>query len=126
VLGRGPRRHAEAVIGEHLTGAGDMAHNPVEDAPSASIAFHAELEEMAHKTPAPRDAKSERVADAGVLDPRPFGDQRVVRAVVVGAEAGSTGGAGLPLNNGRPAAGSSASAAVRRMLGRPACSPASG
>jgi hypothetical protein len=70
VLGSGPSRHAEAVIGEHLAGAGDMAHHTVKDPPAMPVVVHAELEKMAQKTPALRDAKGERVADAGIAGRR--------------------------------------------------------
>jgi len=66
-----------------------MAHDTVEDAPSEPVVIHAELEEMAQKTPALRDTKSERVVDAGIVGPRPLGDQRVRRAVAVGGLLGT-------------------------------------
>ena len=37
VLGRGAAGHAEAVIGEHLAGAGDMAEHAVEHAPPGAV-----------------------------------------------------------------------------------------
>jgi len=52
VLGCGAPRHAEAVVGEHLAGAGDVAHDTIEDAQSAPVVVHAELEKMAQKSPA--------------------------------------------------------------------------
>src|SRR5208282_4473765 len=85
VLRRGASRHAEAVVGEHLAGAGDVAHDTVKDAPPAPVIVHAELEEMAQKAPALRDAKRKRVADAGTVRSRAIGDQRVRCAVAVGA-----------------------------------------
>ena len=83
MLGRGASRHAEAMVGEHLAGTGDVAHDAVEDTPPVSVLVHAELEEVAQKTPAPRDAKGERVADAGIASPRALGDHRVRRAAAV-------------------------------------------
>ena len=56
LLGRGAPRHAEAVVGKHLAGAGDMAHHAVEDAPPMPVVVHPELEEVAQKTTALRDA----------------------------------------------------------------------
>jgi hypothetical protein len=73
VLGGGASRHAEAVIGEHLAGAVDMAQHAVEDAPPMPIVVHAELEKMTQKTSALRDAKGECMADAGTGGPRPVG-----------------------------------------------------
>ena len=60
-----------------------MAHDTVDDAPPVSVVVHAELEEMAQKTPALRDAKGERVADAGIASPHTVGDQRVRGALAV-------------------------------------------
>jgi hypothetical protein len=41
-----------------------MTHHAIKDAPPMSIVVHSELEEMAQKTPALRNAKSERIANA--------------------------------------------------------------
>jgi hypothetical protein len=57
----------QTVVGEHLAGAGDVAHHTVEDAPPVPVVIHSQLEEMAQKTPALRDAKGERVANAGTI-----------------------------------------------------------
>jgi hypothetical protein len=126
------------VIGEHLAGAGDMAHQAVEDAAPLPVVVHAELEEMTQKTPALRDAKGERVAD-GWRCPRTARPRRsagsarrygLLDAIVRASDAGLTQVAQAALTSrrgiGKPAAGSTASAAARRMPGRPACSPASG
>ncbi len=67
VLGGRAPGHAETVVGEHLAGAGDVAHHTVEDAPPVPVVIHSQLEEMAQKTPALRDAKGERVANAGTI-----------------------------------------------------------
>ena len=85
VLGSGASRHSKAVVGEHLAGAGDMAHHTIEDAPAVPVVVHAELEERAQKTPALRDAKGKRVAHAGIVRPRPLGDHRAWCAVAVDA-----------------------------------------
>jgi hypothetical protein len=71
------------VVGEHLAGAGNKTHHTVKDAPRVPVIIHAELEKMAQKTPALRDAKGERVADASTVGPHALGDQRVRRALAV-------------------------------------------
>ena len=63
MLRRGAAGHAEAVIGEHLAGAGDMAEHAVEDAPPGAVRVHAELEEMAQKAAALRYPEAERMID---------------------------------------------------------------
>ena len=72
------------MVGEHLAGAGDMAHATIEDAPPMSVVVHPELEEVAQKTPTLRDTKGERMADTDTLGRHPLGEQRVRRAVAVG------------------------------------------
>ena len=57
MLGRGAAGHAEAVIGEDLAGAGDMAEDAVEHPLPGLVGVHAEFEEMAQEAPALRHAK---------------------------------------------------------------------
>jgi hypothetical protein len=70
VLGSGAFRHTKAVVGEHLARTRDVAHHTVEDPPPTPVVVHAELEKVAQKTAALRDAKGERMANAGTLGPR--------------------------------------------------------
>ncbi len=63
MLGRGAAGHAEAVVGEHLAGPGDMAEDAIEDAPALAVAVHAELEEMPQEAAALRHAEADRMAD---------------------------------------------------------------
>ena len=61
VLRRGAAGHAEAVVGEHLAGARDMAQQAVEDAPPGIVRVHPELKEMAQKAAALRYPEPEGV-----------------------------------------------------------------
>ena len=67
MLCRGAARHAKAVVGEHLAGAGDMAHDPIEHAPARAVAVHPEFEEVPQKAAALRHAETDRVADLGIV-----------------------------------------------------------
>src|SRR3984893_9360879 len=77
VLGRGAAGHAEAVVGEHLAGAGDMAEDAIEDAAALGVAVHAKLEEMPQEAAALRHPEADRVTDF-----RPLQNQWVVGALV--------------------------------------------
>ena len=136
VLGRRASRHAEAMVGEHLAGTGDVAHDAVEDTPPVSVLVLPRSRKWRRKRPLRETPKASawRMPVSPVRAPSAIIGFGVPRRsawcarVCVGhaAEAGRTGGAGLSMSIGRPAAGSSASAAARRMPGRLACSPASG
>jgi hypothetical protein len=69
MLRRGAAGYAEAVVGEHLAGAGDMAEDAVEDAAALAVAVHAEFEEMPQKAAALRHAKADRMADLRAVPP---------------------------------------------------------
>ena len=71
MLRRGAARHREAVVGEHLAGAGDMGQHAVEDASAMPVVVHPEFEEMAQKAAGLRHAEGERVLDRTASLPRP-------------------------------------------------------
>src|SRR5207248_9422298 len=77
MLGRGAARHAKAVVGEHLAGAGDMAEHTVEHAPARAVAVHPEFEEMAQEAAALRYAEADRMPDLGIV-----GQQRVAVSLI--------------------------------------------
>src|SRR6266700_990501 len=80
VLRRSAARHAKAVIGEDLAGAGDVAEDAVEHDLAGLVGVHPELEKMAQKAAALRHAERQRMAD--LARPR---DERIGDAAAIGA-----------------------------------------
>src|SRR5205085_12390411 len=73
----GAAGHAEAMVGEHLAGPGDMAEDAVKNAAAPGVAVHPELEEMAQEAAALRHAETDRMADLEIV-----GRQRIAVPLV--------------------------------------------